>query len=89
MNCLFRTCPLVASLLLAVGVSLCAPTATLPAQTVTASIDVESVVATLPEYGMGIHTSVYDNSLRTTGSPDNLLDGRLDDAGVNVLRYPG
>jgi hypothetical protein len=59
------------------------------AQTVTASVDVDNVLATLPEYGMGIHTSVYDNSLRTTGSPYSLLDGRLDDAGINVLRYPG
>lgn len=59
------------------------------AQTVTASVDVSSVLATLPEYGMGVHTSVYDNSLRTTGSPYNLLDSRLDDAGINVLRYPG
>ena len=31
----------------------------------TASVNVNNVLATLPEYGMGIHTSVYDNSLRT------------------------
>jgi hypothetical protein len=61
----------------------------LTAQTVTAGVDVTGTLAVMPEYGLGIHTSVYDNSLRYTGSPYNLLDGRLDDAGINVLRYPG
>ena len=62
----------------------------LHAQTVTASVNVNNVLATLPEYGMGIHTSVYDNALRYEGSPVfQLLDGALDDAGIDVLRYPG
>ena len=39
---------------------------------------------------MGAYASVYDNSLQYTGSPVfNQLDGLLDAAGVNVLRYPG
>jgi hypothetical protein len=59
------------------------------AQTVTASVNVGTTLAQLPEYGMGVHTSVYDNSLRFTGSPYNLLDGMLDEAGINTLRYPG
>lgn len=73
----------------AIGLLMLLSRAVALAQTVTASVDVNNVLATLPEYGMGIHTSVYDNSLRTTGSPYSLLDGRLDDAGINVLRYPG
>jgi alpha-L-arabinofuranosidase len=44
----------------------------------------------MPEYFMGAHASVYDNSLQYTGSAAfNQLDGLLDAAGVNVLRYPG
>jgi hypothetical protein len=64
--------------------------APLLAQTINAGVDVTSTIATMPEYGMGIHTSVYDNSLRYEGSyVYNQLDGRLDDAGIDVLRYPG
>jgi hypothetical protein len=60
------------------------------AQTVTATVNVNSSIATIPEYGMGIHASVYDNSLRYTGSAVfSQLDGLLDAAGVNTLRYPG
>lgn len=66
------------------------------AQTVTASVNVNSVLATVPAYGMGMHTSVYDNSLWYIDNPGSssddhfdLLPGRLADAGVNVLRYPG
>lgn len=66
------------------------PSAPLAAQTVNADVDLGSTITTMPDYGMGIHTSVYDNSLQYTGSPVyNLLDSRLDDAGINVLRYPG
>ena len=68
----------------------------LRAQTVTATVNVSNTLATMPTYGMGIHTSVYDNSLWYIDTPgdtndDNfdLLPGRLDDAGVDVLRYPG
>lgn len=60
-----------------------------PANAVTATVDVAVSLATMPEYGIGLHASVYDNSLRYTGSPYNQLDGLLDAAGVNVLRYPG
>jgi alpha-L-arabinofuranosidase len=64
--------------------------APLDAQTVTASVDVTSTIAVMPAYGMGIHTSVYDNSLRASGTPVyELLDVLLEDAGVDVLRYPG
>jgi hypothetical protein len=60
------------------------------AQTVTASVNVSHVLATLPEYGMGVHTSVYDGGLQYEGSPTfSLLDSALDDAGIDVLRYPG
>jgi hypothetical protein len=66
------------------------------AQTVTASVNVNGTLAIMPEYGIGIHTSTYDNSLWHIDAPGtssddhfDLLPGRLDDAGVNVLRYPG
>jgi hypothetical protein len=68
----------------------------LRAQTVTAIVNVNSTLAVMPEYGMGIHTSVYDNSLwyiDTPGSASDdhfdLLPGRLNDAGITTLRYPG
>jgi alpha-L-arabinofuranosidase len=62
----------------------------LSAQTVTATVNVGNSIATLPEYGMGVHTSVYDGALRYEGSPVfSQLDSSLDDAGVDVLRYPG
>ena len=65
-------------------------TGPLRAQTVAASVDVNSTIAVMPEYGMGIHTSVYDNSLRAQGSPVfELLPDLLDQAGVDVLCYPG
>ena len=65
-------------------------TSLVDAQTVTASVNVNNTLAILPEYGMGVHTSVYDGGLRYEGSPVfTLLDGALDDAGVDVLRYPG
>jgi hypothetical protein len=61
-----------------------------PAWAVNASVDMTSTIATMPEYGMGVHTSVYDGGLGYENSPVfSKLDGRLDDAGVNVLRYPG
>ena len=63
---------------------------------VNATVNLDSTLAVLPEYGMGIHTSVYDNSLWYVDSPgsggdDNfdLLPSRLDGAGIDVLRYPG
>src|SRR5262245_21849655 len=60
------------------------------AQTVNVSANLDSTLAVLPTFGMGIHTSVYDNSLQYTGSSVfNQLDGLLDNAGVDVLRYPG
>jgi hypothetical protein len=66
------------------------------AQTIAASVNVGGTIVTMPEYGIGVHTSVYDNSLWHIDSPgsssDNhfdLLPGMLDDAGVETLRYPG
>src|SRR4051812_36814378 len=57
---------------------------------VNATINSSSTIAVMPEYFMGAGASVYDNSLQYTGSPVfNQLDGLLDAAGVNVLRYPG
>jgi hypothetical protein len=57
---------------------------------VNATVNTNSTIAVMPEYFMGAHASVYDNSLQYTGSPVfNQLDGLLDAAGVNVLRYPG
>jgi len=57
---------------------------------VNATVNTSSIIAVMPEYFMGAHASVYDNSLQYTGSPVfNQLDGLLDAAGVNVLRYPG
>ncbi len=64
--------------------------ATVNAQTVTVGVDRNQIIATLPEYGMGVHSSVYDGALRYEGSPVfSQLDGALDDVGINVLRYPG
>ena len=78
---------------LCAGVVLAASLASAPrltAQTVNASVNVDQTLAVFPDYGMGIHTSVYDNSLQYNGSSVfNQLDGLLDNAGVNVLRYPG
>jgi hypothetical protein len=66
------------------------------AQTVTASVNVNGTLAVVPEYGYGIHASVYDNSLSHIDTPGSshddsfdLLPGRLNEAGVDVLRYPG
>src|SRR5262249_14647730 len=80
--------------LLAGAAVLCA--VPLQAQTVSATVNVNTTLATMPAYGMGIHTSVYDNNLWYIDTPgsssdDNfdLLPGRLDDAGIKVLRYPG
>lgn len=50
-------------------------TASAHAQTVAAPVDVGTILAHLPEYGMGIHASVDDNRLQFTGSPYN--GGRL------------
>jgi hypothetical protein len=62
---------------------------TLRAQ-INATVDTGSTIAVMPEYFMGVHGSVYDNSLQYTGSPVfNQLDGLLDAAGVNTIRYPG
>jgi len=69
---------------------LCSAVSIAHSQSVTANVNVTSPIAIMPEYGMGIHTSVYDNALRHEGSAAfNQLDGALDGAGVNVLRYPG
>src|SRR5215216_4303088 len=60
------------------------------AQVVSVGVDVTSRLAAVPEYGLGVHASVYDNSLQYTGSSvHGQLNGLLDAAGVNVLRYPG
>jgi hypothetical protein len=60
------------------------------AQVVSVGVDVNARLAVMPEYGLGVHASVYDNSLQYAGSSVyNQLDGLLDAAGVNVLRYPG
>ena len=58
------------------------------AQTVTASVNVNGTLAVVPEYGYGIHSSVYDNSF-SNDSQIALLNTRLTEAGVDVLRYPG
>lgn len=58
------------------------------AQTVTASVNVNSTLAVVPEYGYGVHSSVYDNSF-SNDSQIALLNTRLTEAGVDVLRYPG
>jgi Glycosyl hydrolase family 30 beta sandwich domain len=76
--------------LLVVSVLVVLTSEPLRGQTVNATATLANGIATVPAYGMGIHTSVYDNSLQYTGSPTyDLLDSRLDAAGVNVLRYPG
>lgn len=60
------------------------------AAAVTVTVSPHSTIATMPEYGIGVHTSVYDNDLRYEGSSAySQLDSRLDDAGIKVLRYPG
>jgi hypothetical protein len=54
------------------------------------TVNTGSVRAVMPSEGLGIHTSVYDNSLQYTGSPVfQQLNDRLDAAGVATLRYPG
>ncbi len=62
----------------------------IPAQAVNATVDLHATLAVMPDYGMGVHASVYDNSLQFSGSGTfNQLNSLLDNAGVNVLRYPG
>ena len=78
------------SCLLLAGALLTLLSAPTLAQTVDASVNLASEITQFPEYGMGVHTSVYDGALQYTGSPVfSKLPGRLDDAGINVLRYPG
>lgn len=85
-----RASTCIVCLALAMGFSSSPRCTTVHAQTVTVSVNVGQVLATLPEYGMGVHTSVYDGGLRHEGSPIySLLDSSLDDAGIDVLRYPG
>src|SRR3954451_18643211 len=36
---------------------------------VNATVNTSSTIAVMPEYFMGVHGSVYDNSLQYTGSP--------------------
>ena len=47
-------------------------------------IDSERVLARVPPYGFGMHTSVYDNALHDRRVPEE-----LETAGITMLRYPG
>ncbi len=58
------------------------------AQTVTATLNVNGTLAVVPEYGYGVHSSVYDNSF-SNDTQVAALNTRLTEAGVDVLRYPG
>lgn len=48
-------------------------------------INAASALATVPQTGFGIHTSVYDSSLSDTTN----LPGLLQTGGITVMRYPG
>ncbi len=63
------------------------PSASAMAANVT--VNAGQTTAIMPLEGIGIHTSVYDNSLQYIGSPYNQLNGLLDAAGVTTLRYSG
>ena len=77
------------SAIVALGLATTSPTLMLHAQSVTTSVNLSSTRATLPDYGMGFHTSVYDGALRHEGSPVfSKLDSVLDNAGIDVLRCP-
>jgi hypothetical protein len=54
------------------------------ALTAVVEIDSDEVLARVPAYAFGIHTSVYDNALH-----DPELDNELETAGITMLRYPG
>ena len=47
-------------------------------------IDTSRILARVPPYGFGIHTSVYDNALH-----DPRVGPELEVAGIEMLRYPG
>jgi hypothetical protein len=51
---------------------------------VSATVDFDSALAAVPALGIGMHSSVYDNELHETTTPD-----ALNEAGVTLLRYPG
>jgi hypothetical protein len=57
----------------------------LRAQTVNVSVNAGSTVATVPDSAVALHTSVYSNQSFTGAT----LASRLDEAGVQMLRYPG
>ncbi len=48
-------------------------------------INAASALATVPQTGFEIHTSVYDSSLSDTTN----LPGLLQTGGITVMRYPG
>ena len=61
-----------------------------PALAVNVTVNAGQTTAVMPLEGIGMHASVYDNTLQASGSPTNdLLNGMLDAAGVTTLRYPG
>ena len=51
---------------------------------VNVQVETERVLARVPPYGFGMHTSVYDNALHDRRVPDELAA-----AGITMLRYPG
>jgi hypothetical protein len=51
---------------------------------VNVSVNAADIVATLPSTAIGLHTSVYANQWGNTALP-----GRIAEAGIDVLRYPG
>jgi hypothetical protein len=66
------------------AVSMFALAAPLRAQTVNATVDVNTVKAILPLEGLGMGTAVYANQF---ANPQ--LDERLNEAGITTLRYSG
>jgi hypothetical protein len=48
------------------------------------TVDFAAVLGVVPELGVGMHSSVYDNGLHEVTTPD-----ALNQAGVALLRYPG
>jgi hypothetical protein len=54
------------------------------AQTVSVSVNLNSVKAVMPATGIGLHTSVYANIFGAAALPSELTD-----SGVQLLRYPG
>lgn len=54
------------------------------ALSVSVSVDIDELIREVPPQAFGIHTSVYDNALH-----DSRLPAQLEEAGIELLRYPG